>query len=94
MADGFPSATGQEELGRLFPGIFKWLSFGRELHLDRIIESGDLATAQTHTTGTQRRLETNTTISGLSREPWVLCKTGSRWRIVDYRFNRSEREGS
>lgn len=94
MADGFPSATGQEELRRLFTGIFKALSFGRELHLDRIIEAGDLATAQTHTTGTQTRLETNTTISGLSRELWVLRKTGSGWRIVDYMFNRSEREGS
>lgn len=38
MADGFPSATGQEELRRLFTGIFTSLSFGRELHLDRITE--------------------------------------------------------
>lgn len=65
MADGFPSAAGQEELRRLFTGIFTALSFGRELHLDRIIEEGDLATAQTHPTCTQTRLETNTTISGL-----------------------------
>jgi len=29
-----------------------------------------------------------------SRELWVLRKTSSGWRIVDYMFNRSERAGS
>ena len=74
MADEFPSATGQEQLRRLFTGIFKARSFGRELHIDRIIEEGDLAAVQTHTTGTLTILETNTTIHGLSRELWVLRK--------------------
>jgi len=27
----------------MFTGIFKAMSFGRELHVDRIIEAGDLA---------------------------------------------------
>lgn len=94
MADEFPSATGQEQLRRLFTGIFKARSFGRELHIDRIIEEGDLAAVQTHTTGTLTILETNTTIQGLSRELWVLRKANSGWRIVDYMFNRSGRAGS
>ena len=94
MADEFPSATGQEQLRRLFAGIFKARSFGRELHVDRVIEEGDLASVQTHTTGTLTMLETNTTIQGLSRELWVLRRDGSGWLIVDYMFNRSERAGS
>ena len=93
MADEFPSATGQEQLRRLFAGIFKARSFGRELHVDRVIEEGDLASVQTHTTGTLTMLETNTTIQGLSRELWVLRRDGSGWLIVDYMFNRSERAG-
>jgi hypothetical protein len=78
----------------MFTGIFKAMSFGRELHVDRITEEGDLATAQTHTTGTLTMLETNTTIPGLSRELWVLRRTGSLWRVVDYMFNQSERAGA
>ena len=93
MADEFPSATGQEQLRRLFAGIFKARSFGRELHVDRVIEEGDLASVQTHTTGTLTMLETNTTIQGPSRELWVLRRDGSGWLIVDYMFNRSERAG-
>ena len=94
MADEFPSATGQEQLRRLFAGIFRARSFGRELHIDRVIEEGDLATVQTHTTGTLTMLETGTTAQGLSRELWVLRRAGSGWRIVDYMFNRSERMAS
>ena len=94
MADEFPSATGQEQLRRLFTGIFKARGFGRELHIDRVIEEGDLATVQTHTTGTLTILDTNTTIRGPSRELWVLRRTDSGWRIVDYMFNRSERTES
>ena len=70
MADEFPSATGREQLRGLFAGIFKARSFGRELHIDRIIDGGDLAAWQTHTTGTMTILETNTMIQG--------CK----WRAV------------
>jgi len=94
MADEFPSATGREQLHRLFTGIFKARRFGRELHIDRMIEAGDLATVQTHTTGTLTMLDTNTTIQGMSRELWVLRKADSGWRIVDYMFNRSERAAS
>ena len=94
MADEFASATGQEQLRRLFAGIFKARSFGRELHIDRIIEEGDLAAVQTHTTGTLTILETNTTIQGVSRELWVLRKADSGWRIVDYMFNRPGSAGS
>jgi uncharacterized protein (TIGR02246 family) len=94
MADEFPSATGQEQLRRLFTAIFKARSFGRELHIDRIVEAGDLAAVQTHTTGTLTMVETNTTIEGLSRELWVLRRADSGWRIVDYMFNRAGRPGS
>ena len=94
MADEFPSATGREQLRGLFAGIFKARSFGRELHIDRIIDGGDLAAVQTHTTGTMTILETNTMIQGLSRELWVLRKADSGWRIVDYMFNRSGPAGS
>ena len=94
MADEFPGATGREQLRRLFTGIFKARSFGREVHVDRIIEEGDLATVQTHTTGTLTILETSTTIQGVSRELWVLRRADAGWRIVDYMFNRSERTGS
>ena len=94
MADEFPSATGQEQLRSLFTGIFRARSFGRELHFDRIIDEGDLAAVQTHTTGTLTILETNATIQGLSRELWVLRKADSGWRIVDYMFNRSGRAGA
>ena len=93
MADEFPSATGRKQLRRLFAGILEARSFGRELHVDRVIEEGDLASVQTHTMGTLTMLETNTTIQGLSRELWVLRRDGSGWRIVDYMFNRSERAG-
>jgi uncharacterized protein (TIGR02246 family) len=94
MADEFPSATGREQLRRLFTGIFTARSFGRELYIDRIIEAGDLAAVQTHTTGTLTILETNTTIEGPSRELWVLRRADSGWLIVDYMFNRSGRAGS
>jgi ketosteroid isomerase-like protein len=94
MANEFPSATGLEQLQRMFTGIFMAMSFKRELHVDRIIEEGNLATAQTHTTGTLTMLDTNITISGISRELWVLRKTGSQWGVVDYMFNQSERAGS
>ena len=94
MADEFPSATGREELHRLFTGIFNARRFGRELHIDRVIEAGDLAAVQTHTTGTLTMLDTNTTVHGVSRELWVLRKADSGWRIVDYMFNRSGRAGS
>jgi ketosteroid isomerase-like protein len=82
MANENPTATGHEQLRRLFTGIFKALSFGARAHVDWIIEAGDLATAQTHTTGTLTMPETNTTIPGVSRELWVLRKTGSEWRAV------------
>ena len=67
---------------------------GRELHIDRVIEEGDLATAQTHTTGTLTMLEPDTTIELVSRELFVLRKTGSEWRIADYTFNHPERAAS
>ena len=35
----------------MFTGIFKAMSFGRELHVDRIIEAGDLATSGLTTEG-------------------------------------------
>jgi ketosteroid isomerase-like protein len=94
MAEEVPTATGHEQLRQFFTGLFKTISFGRELHIDRIIEEGDLATAQTHTTGTLTMLEPNTTISLTSRELFVLRKTGSEWRIVDYMFSHPERAES
>lgn len=94
MAEEAPTATGHEQLRHFFTGLFKAVSFARELHIDRIIEAGDLATAQTHTTGTLTMLEPNTTIALISRELFVLRKTGSQWRIADYMFNHQERAGS
>jgi len=47
--------------------------------------------AQTHTTGPLTMLDTDTTIPVVSRELVVLRKTSSGWKIVDYRFNQSER---
>ena len=94
LPDEFPTATGQEQLRLLFAAILKARSFGRELHVDRIVEGDDLATVQTHTTGMLTMLDTNTTIQAVSRELWVLRRTDDEWRIVDYMFNRSERAAS
>jgi hypothetical protein len=93
-----PGDPGRRPLGRASPApvaeLFKAVSFGRELHIDRVIEEGDLATAQTHTTGTLTMLEPDTTIELVSRELFVLRKTGSEWRIADYMFNHPERAAS
>jgi len=94
MAEEAPTATGHEQLRQFFTGLFKAVSFGRELHIDRILEEGDLATAQTHTTGTLTMLEPDTTIELVSRELFVLRKTGSGWRIADYMFNHPQRAAS
>ena len=45
---------------------------------------------QAHTTGTLTMLKPNTTIELVSRELFVLRKTGSVWRIVDYMLNHPE----
>lgn len=39
-------------------------------------------------------LEPDTTIELVSRELFVLRKTGSEWRIADYMFNHPERAAS
>jgi hypothetical protein len=51
-----------------------------------------VAIAQTHTTGTLNLLAPDTALELVSRELFVLRRTGSEWRIVDYMFNRPEAE--
>jgi ketosteroid isomerase-like protein len=92
MADERPTALGLSQLRGLFTGIFQALGFARELHIDRILEEGDVAIAQTHTTGTLNLLAPDTALELVSREIFVLRRTGSEWRIVDYMFNRPEAE--
>lgn len=89
MSDERETVTGHAQLRRAFEGIFKALSFQRELHVDHIREGADMAAALTHTTGTRTDLTTNSTMTGLSRELFVLRKSGTGWRITDYMFNRT-----
>lgn len=52
MGHEMETLTGPEQIRQAFQGIFQLLSFQRELHVDRVQEDEDVATARTHTTGT------------------------------------------
>jgi ketosteroid isomerase-like protein len=88
IPDEGPTATGSEQIRRTFEGAFRARSFQRELHVDQIREGSDMAVAQTHTTGTITILAANDTIQLVSRELFVLRRTGADWPITDDMFNR------
>jgi uncharacterized protein (TIGR02246 family) len=88
MSDERETVTGHAQLRRTFEGFFKIFSFQRELHVDHIREGAEMAAVLTHTTGTRTMLATNSTMTGISRELFILRKTGTGWRITDYMFNR------
>jgi uncharacterized protein (TIGR02246 family) len=88
MGDERETATGHLQLRRAFEGIFKTLSFQRELTIGSIREGAEMAAALTHTAGALTILATNNTIHAPSRELFVLRKSGDGWRITEYMFNR------
>jgi len=53
------------------------------------VDGGGLAAVQTQTTGTVKLLASGSTISAVSRELFVLRRSGDGWRITDYMFNRT-----
>src|SRR5690348_1398166 len=62
MGDERETATGHLQLRRAFEGIFKTLSFQRELTIDSLREGAEMAAALTHTAGTLTLLATNHTM--------------------------------
>ena len=90
MADEMETATGQEQIRRIFEGAFKVMSYQFEFDIDRVLEESNMATVQAHATGTITTLSTNSTITALlHRELFCLRKTGTGWLITDYMFNRA-----
>jgi len=89
MAQDFPTASGARGLRGFFEHMFKVRAFSRELHVDRIVDAGTLATVQSHTTGTVTALDTGASVELTSRELFVLRMVGDGWRIVDYMFNHA-----
>jgi uncharacterized protein (TIGR02246 family) len=88
MADGVDTVTGRVAIRQLFETQFQALGFGRVLHIDLIREQGNVATARTNTTGTIKLLADGTQVPAVSRELFVLGRSGNGWKITDYIFNR------
>jgi uncharacterized protein (TIGR02246 family) len=89
IPDEGPTLTGHDQIRSTFDVAFQARSFQRELHIDRIHEGSGMAAAQTHTTGTITFLDENNATQVVSRELFVLRKSGSDWLITDYMFNSS-----
>jgi uncharacterized protein (TIGR02246 family) len=87
MADYYQTATGTAAIRVTYEGAFAAMKMQHELHLDRVLESGDLAVVRIVSTGTVTLLEPGTTTAQNHREIFVLRRSSKGWRITDYMFN-------
>jgi uncharacterized protein (TIGR02246 family) len=87
MAHEFETATGTAQIRAAFEGAFARVRIQETIDVDRIVERGELAVAQTHSTGTLTVLESGTTLELSYRELFVLRRLSDGWRITDYMFN-------
>jgi ketosteroid isomerase-like protein len=82
-----PTVCGAVEVEATYRERFARFGYGRELHVDDVVDSGDLAVARCHTTGTLLLKETGATIELESRELFALRRKDDGWRISCYMFN-------
>lgn len=92
MADEGETVTSREQIRAMFQRHFEGLAFQRELHIDRVRQDGNVAVAETHTTGTIT--VGGNTIPLVSRELFILRRSGNGWEITDYMFNRPANAGA
>lgn len=91
MPDEGETVTGREAIRAMFQRHLAAIGFQRELHVDRVRESGDMAAVETHTTGT---ITVNgSTMPVDSRELFILRRSPNGWEITDYMFNRPANAG-
>lgn len=89
MADEAPTATGLAQIRATYAWAFQGMHFRREVHIDRLHEEGDVAVAQTHTTGTVSLMGDDRPVEAVNRELFVLRKGDAGWRVTEYMFNRA-----
>lgn len=94
LADEAETVFGHARLRDTFAATFQAISFQRDLQIDRIREDAETAVALTRTTGTFTLLDGDRTIAAVSRELFVLRKSGGEWRITEYMFNRVASPGA
>jgi uncharacterized protein (TIGR02246 family) len=86
MAHEFETAAGSAQIRAAFESALG-ACIEEAIDVDRIVERGELAVAQTHSTGTLTVLESGATIELSYRELFVLRRSSDGWRITDYMFN-------
>jgi uncharacterized protein (TIGR02246 family) len=89
MADEAPTATGLAHIRATYAWAFQAMRFRREVHIDRLRGEGDVAVAQTHSTGTVSLMGDDRPVEAVNRELFVLRKGDAGWRITEYMFNRA-----
>jgi ketosteroid isomerase-like protein len=90
MADEVATLTGAQAVREYFAGVFASVRFARDVHIDRMVEDGKLATIEAHTTGTTTLVTTGDAVPAyVSRQLFVLRRAAGEWRIVEYMYNRA-----
>jgi ketosteroid isomerase-like protein len=71
-----------------YDAFFKNIRIAIHFTVDELQVKGDFAYARTHSAGTSTVVATGATGPETNRELFILARTGSRWKIARYLFNK------
>lgn len=85
----FPTNVGREAIFQFYSYAFSLLQLTLEFDIDheQIIVDGDMAYANTSSTGTRLFRESGETVPEINRELWIFEKIEGEWKIARYMFN-------
>ena len=89
MAEGYPTATGEDQLRAIYAGAFQAMRYQYVNKADCVRVWGDTAVVQSHSDGGFTLFADGSFVPNPCRELWALRKSGDEWRISAYMFNHA-----
>lgn len=90
MPSNAPTAAGQTQVKAAYEFVFSNIQLHIEFFIDTIEVHGDVAVAQTRSSGTTLIHASGETVPEENRELFVLHKENGAWKIARYMFNKTK----
>ena len=89
MPSGAPTATGADAILKAYEQIFSRIQLDVTFSIEEIKAEDDLAFAATTSKGTTLIHTTGQTVPEANRELFVFERSGGKWKIARYMFNKT-----